>query len=351
MDENFLFNDKLILKRNDESEKGKNYKKIYDLSKIDKIPGINPEKKYELLLSIKKILLCTNKYIDICNKKELAQYIGVSMGIFTLYITILSPFYEIIILSEERMKKIGDYTFKNKLYHYFIGQMIEIIFRIIFNYFRRRKTRKIMAHFAEKELNKIRNEFNISIDENNFDLVINYKKIKNKNNLEEFQKDFQYAICYPNVRYYNWDENILNENEKKLTKALKNNIRNEENYFILNNSIHSIIIVVLYLTIFFFLTVKRLKIYYFLVVIFFSYTKIVSFYLSHEYKKFLIANELNFNLIPENEGYLILFSTAVIFIFKLNPKEYYQGKNFYEIYKYFFEKVEKLNNKYSIFSF
>ena len=351
MDENFLFNYKLILKRNDESEKGKNYKKIYDLSKIDKIPGINPEKKYELLLSIKKILLCTNKYIDICNKKELAQYIGVSMGIFTLYITILSPFYEIIILSEERMKKIGDYTFKNKLYHYFIGQMLEIIFRIIFNYFRRRKTRKIMAHFAEKELNKIRNEFNISIDENNFDLVINYKKIKNKNNLEEFQKDFQYAICYPNVRYYNWDENILNENEKKLTKTLKNNIRNGENYFILNNSIHSIIIVVLYLTIFFFLTVKRLKIYYFLVVIFFSYTKIVSFYLSHEYKKFLIANELNFNLIPENEGYLILFSTAVIFIFKLNPKEYYQGKNFYEIYKYFFEKVEKLNNKYSIFSF
>ena len=351
MDENFLFNDKLILKRNDESEKGKNYKKIYDLSKIDKIPGINPEKKYELLLSIKKILLCTNKYIDICNKKELAQYIGVSMGIFTLYIAILSPFYEIIILSEERMKKIGDYTFKNKLYHYFIGQMIEIIFRIIFNYFRRRKTRKIMAHFAEKELNKIRNEFNIDIDENSFDLIINRKKPKNKNNFEEFQRDFQYVICYPNVRYYNWDENILNENEKKLTKTLKNNIRNGENYFILNNSIHSIIIVVLYLAIFFFLTVKRLKIYYFLVVIFFSYTKIVSFYLSHEYKKFLIANELNFNLIPENEGYLILFSTAVIFIFKLNPKEYYQGKNFYEIYKYFFEKVEKLNNKYSIFSF
>ena len=50
MDENFLFNDKLILKRNDESEKGKNYKKIYDLSKIDKIPGINPEKKIWIII-------------------------------------------------------------------------------------------------------------------------------------------------------------------------------------------------------------------------------------------------------------------------------------------------------------
>ena len=351
MDKKFLFHDKLILKRNDESEKEKNYKKIYDLSIIDKIPGINQEKKYELLLTIKKILLCTNKYIDICNTKELAQYIAVSIGIFILYISILSPFYEIIITSEEKITKLGDYTVKNKLYHYFIGQMLEIIFRIIFNYFRKRKTRKIMAHFAEKELNKIRNEFNINIDENSFDLKINFKKMKYKTNIEDSPQDFQYVICYPNVRYYNWDENILNENEKIIINNLKGNIKDIEKAFILRNSIHSIVILILYLLMFYCLTLKKLYVYYLFVIIFFTYTKIISFYLSYEYKKFLIANEVNYNYIFQNHGYLILLSTAVIFLFKLNPKEYYKEKNYFEIYKIFFEKAEKLNNKFSIFSF
>ena len=54
MKEKLFYHDKLILKRNDESEKEKNYKKIYDLSLIDTIPGLNPQKKYDLILTIKK---------------------------------------------------------------------------------------------------------------------------------------------------------------------------------------------------------------------------------------------------------------------------------------------------------
>ena len=353
MKEKLFYHDKLILKRNDESEKEKNYKKIYDLSLIDTIPGLNPQKKYDLILTIKKILLCTNKYIDLCNIKELSQYIIVSFGIFIAYISILSPFYEIVILSEERTKKLGNYTMKNKLGHYFIGQILEIVFRIIFNFLRKRKARKIMKYYAEKELNKIRNEFNIDIDENNFDLIINYKKARNINNNSDNiePQDFQYVICYPNVRYYDWDDNILNEKEKELSKIIRKNVKDSENDFILKNSIHSILIFIVYLAIFFFLTIKRLKIYYLLVIAFFSYTKIVSFYLSHEYKKILTANETYINSRYVDEGYLVILSSALIHLFKLNPKDYYKEKNFYEIYMDFYGKAEKLNNEYSIFSF
>ena len=228
-------NDELILKRNDESEREFKYKKIYDLSKIDEIPLINPTKKLSLLSSIKKILLCTNKYIDICNQKEIAQYIAVTIGIFILYISILSPFYEIIILTEERINKLGNYNVFNKLKHYIISQSIEIFFRISFNYLRKRKTKKMMLYYAENELNKIRDEFNININENNFDIVIKYKKGKyNDEENIDYDKDFQYVICFPNVRYYDWDENILNDKEKQLCQTLKTSIKATETNFLLN---------------------------------------------------------------------------------------------------------------------
>ena len=346
-------NDELILKRNDQYEREFKYKKIYDLSKIDEIPFINPTKKYSLLSSIKKILLCTNKYIDICNKNELFQYISVSMGIFILYISIISPFYEIIVLSEQRVNKLGNYNVINKLWHYWIGQLSEILFRIIFNYLRKRKTKKLMLYYAENELNKIRDEFNIAINESNFDVIIKYKKSKYNNDFIDYERNFQYVICYPNVRYYNWDETILNEKEKKIIEELKSNIKIYENNFLLKNCFHSVILLVLYLFIFFFLTNKNLILYYIFIFIFFSYTKIVSFFLSSKYKQNLIFIEqfMNFKKNIMINGYLIILNSCVIHIFKLNPIEYYQGKKLEEIYIDFSEKVEKLNNKYSILSF
>ena len=351
MNEKLYFKDKLVLKRNNISEREFNYTKIYDLSRIDEIPSLNQEKKILLLSSIKKILLCTNKYIDIFNLKEFIQYIIVSIGIFILYISILSPFYEIIIISEEKMKNLGDYTMINKLYHFIIGHILEIIFRIIFNYLRQKKTKKIMMYYAENELNKIRNEFNIFIDENNFDLTIKYRKDRYNNDLIEYAQDFQYVICYPNVRYYKWDENILNENEREICNNLKIHIKNIEETFVLKNYNHSIIILVLYLIMLFFLTYENLFFYYFITIVFFLYTKIASIFLSSRYKNFLIEHEYIMNhTFYLSKGYLVILNSAVIQIFKLNQNEYYQNKNSYEIYKMFFEKVERLNDKFSIFS-
>ena len=343
--------DKLVLKRSQKREMELNYKKIYDLSKVDEIPSINPENKLLLLSTIKKILLCTNNYIDICNAKEFLQYIMVSICIFILYITVLSPFYEIVVLSEERINSLGNYTVINKLWHFFLGLIIEIIFRIIFNYLRKRKVNKLMLYYAENELNKIRNEFNINIDENNFDLIIDYKKNKYNNDNIKFENDFQYVICYPNVRYYDWDENILNEIEKELCQKLKNHIKISEDNFILKHYIHSIIIFVIYLAKFFFLTIKNLLIYYIIVFIFFSYTKIISFILSSKYKEILTFSERYMNHDYIKQGYLIILNSCIIHIFKLNPLEYYNGESDFDIYMNFLDKVEKLNRENSILSF
>ena len=343
--------DKLVLKRNKKSESKLKFTKIYDLSKIDEIPSINPQNKILLLSTVKKILLCTNNYVDICNTKELLHYICVSIGIFLIYIIVLSPFYEIVILSEERVNNLGDYTVINKLWHYFLGIFIEILFRIIFNYLRKRKVNKIMLYYAENELNKIRNEFNINIDENNFDLIIKYKKSKHNNDIINYEHNFQYVICYPNVRFYDWDENILTEDEKILCQNLKNSIKLNEDDFILKHYVHSIIILVLYLAKFFFLTIKKLLIYYILIFIFFCYTKIVSFILSFKYKDVLtlIEQYMNYNYIKQ--GYLIILNSSIIHIFRLNPLEYYKEGSDFDIYMSFFKKVEKLNKENSIISF
>ena len=61
MDNSNSIQESIILERNDEAEKNLNYKKIYDLSKIDMLKDLNSDKKNILLKTIKKILLCTNK--------------------------------------------------------------------------------------------------------------------------------------------------------------------------------------------------------------------------------------------------------------------------------------------------
>ena len=55
------------------------------------------------------------------------------------------------------------------------------------------------------------------------------------------------------------------------------------------------------------------------------------------------------NLIQD--GYLLILNSSVIHIVKLNPIEYYQGKNIADIYINFSKNVENLNNKFSILSF
>ena len=353
MNEKYSLLGELILKRNDESERKLDYKKIYDLSKLDLIPDIIPEKKFILLSTIKKILLCTNKYVTICNTKEIIQYIVVAYVIFLAYIFVLSPAYEIFLLTEEKMEKLSDYNFIQKFIHYSISQVIEIIFRIVFNYLRLRKTRKVMIYFAENELNKIRNEFNIDINEFNYDIILNRNKKRNKNNNninDRIDKDYQYVICYPNVRYYNWDDKILNEKEKKIAILIKTVINLIEENFMMKNSFQTIIILIAYLAFFFCLTIKKLCLFYIIVEFLFLYTKIVSFFLSSKFRKIISVNEQEINRIYIDKGYCIILNSSVISVFKLNPIEYYQGKTSIEIYKYFCEKTNVINSKFSIFT-
>ena len=219
----------IILKRNDEEEKKLNYTKIYDLSQIDALPSINQEKKYSLLITIKKVLLCTNKYIDICNQKEILQYFLMSIGIFIFYAVVLSPSIQIYFLTEQQSNDLQYFTLTKKFFYYNISQFLEIIFRLGFNYYRKKRTNKVLLYYARNELRKLNDDFIIDIDEKSFDLIIYKDKYKYDNNKYDNNDNdgsnnknfFQYVICYPNVRYYDWDTKILNETEKVICELVK----------------------------------------------------------------------------------------------------------------------------------
>ena len=129
---NINYQGKIVLKRNDIEEQKLNYKKIYNLSLINNIEGINEEKRYSLLITIKKILLCTNKYIDICNKKETREYCVMSLIIFIFYILVLSPGIKIYLLTEEESNALENFSVWKKFFYYSITQIIEILFRLFF---------------------------------------------------------------------------------------------------------------------------------------------------------------------------------------------------------------------------
>ena len=342
----------IILKRNDKEEKNLNYKKIYDLSQIDLLQEINPEKKLALLITIKKILLCTNKYVDICNSSEIIKYCIMSGFIFLFYVLFLSPLIKIYFLTEEQTQKLEYFTIPKKFYYYSISQIIEIIFRIIFNYFRKRKSVKIFLYFARNELNKIKNDFNIEIDDN-FDLTINLNKnnyFKSKEPEEnENNNFFQYVICYPNVRYYNWDKKIVNEKERIISDLIKTNIQKIEDNYLLRYSFVAIIIFIIYIISFYFLTKAKLVIYFIFTIILFFFTKIMSIMLSFEMKKTLINYEEVVNKFYISQGYFTSFNTSMIEIFKLNSKYENNNININEAYNILSNQVRNINEQFYTF--
>lgn len=344
---NTNYNKKVILKRKDEEEKNSNYTKIYDLSELDKIPNIDTEEKYNLLITIKKLLLCTNKYIDICNRKEMLQYCLASFVIYIIYILILSPLIKIYFLTEEQSNSLQYFNIFKKFWYYSLSQFIEISIRLLFNYYRKFKTTKILLYYARNELNKIKNDFKIDIDEN-FDLTIS-KSIDEVNN-ETNDKFFQYVICYPNVRYYEWNIKILNEKEKIICNLIKNNLQNSEDKFLLKYAFNTIIIFILYITAFYFLTKANVKLFFIFMITLFIFTKIISVILSIDMKKYLILNEEIVNKYFITQGYFISFSTSVISIFKLNDN-YINISNIdlNEAYKRLHKEFSLINDKLNIF--
>ena len=276
--------------------------------------------------------------------------------IFFIYIFFFSPLIKIYFLTEEQSHKLEYFDITTKLYYYTISQLIEIIFRLLFNYFRKKKTLNIFLFFARNELYKIKKDFTIEIDYN-FNLTININN-NNKNNIynKEFEENednnfFQYVICYPNVRYYDWDTNILNEKEKVISNLIKKNIENIEDHFLLRYGFSAIIIFCLYILSFYCLTKANVKMFFIWSFILFFFTKIISIILSLEMKKSIVSNEelVNKFYISKGYGYIVSFSTCMIEIFKLNSKYGSNDININEVYNILSKKVNHLNNKFYIF--
>ena len=343
---------KIILKRKDEEEKNLNYTKIYDLSQLDIIPEINSEKKYSLLITLKKILLCTNKYIDICNKKEIFQYSLASLFIFLLYAIFLSPIIKIYFLTEEQSNALQYFNIFKQFCCYLISQFIEITFRLLFNYLRKRKIKKIFLYYARIELKKIKDDFTIEIDDN-FDLTISKAKYDYKDfKVNEKEKDnfFQYVVCYPNVRYYDWDLKLLNEKEKLICNLIKNNIQTIEDNFLFKYSFSAIIIFSIYIFAFYFLTKAKVEIFFIFMILLFIFTKIISVILSKDMKKTLSKNEELVSKFYIGQGYFVTFSTCIIAIFKLkNSENYNYDIDLNEAYKRLHKEFTLINEKFNIF--
>jgi hypothetical protein len=271
--------------------------------------------------------------------------------IFVIYITFLSPIVKIYFLTEEQSESLQYFDIYKKFYYYTITQIIEIIFRLFFNYFRKRKIRKILLYYARNELSKIKEDFRIEINEN-FDLTIsktkkdiNYFK-KKENHRNDF---FQYVICYPNIRYYNWDQNILNDNEKIISTLIKTNIQIIEDKFMFKYSFSAVIIFVIYIIAFYFLTKAKVKYFLIFMIALFLFTKIISIILSIDMKKSLALNEEIVSKYYIAKGYFVSFSTSVISIFKLNNSYCNCNIDLNETYKRLIKEVTFINEQFNIF--
>lgn len=345
---NNRFQKKIVLKRIDEEEKNLHYSKIYDLSKLDALPEMNEEKKFSLLIAIKKILLCTNKYVEICNNKEILQYCFVAFVIFFIYIVFLSPLIQIYFMTEEQNDSLQDFNVFIKFGYYSISQILEILLRLFFNYYRKRKITKIFLYYARNELNKIKNFFSVEINEN-FDLSI-CKSIDEGNDKNDDINFFQYVICYPNIRFYDWNINLLNEKEKVICSLIKNIIQSIEDRFLLKYSFSIIIVIILYFISFYFLTKANTKLFFIFMLTLIVFTKLISLILSNDMKKILVLNEEIVNKSYINQGYFVSFSTCVISIFKLNDK--YNGMSeidLNEAYKCLLKQFNIINDKFKSF--
>ena len=207
---------------------------------------------------------------------------------------------------------------------------------------------KIFLYYARNELNKIKNYFSVEIN-GNFDLSIS-KSINKDNDENDDISFFQYVICYPNIRFYDWNINILNEKEKIICTLIKNSIQTIEDRFLLKYSFSIIIVIILYFISFYFLTKANTKLFFIFMLILILFTKVISIILSNDMKKNLALNEEIISKFYINQGYFVSFSTCVISIFKLNDK--YNGMSeidLNETYKSLLKQFNIINDKFKSF--
>ena len=350
-----LQNNSIILRRNRKEEIRLNYTKIYDLSQINKIKDITIEEKKSLLVIIKKILLSTNNYIYSSNILEITRYLIMSLLIFISFIIFYSPIYKSYFLSEKTTEYIDNSTFIQKCYCFFLFEIIELIFRIIVNNMKIKKVTKIMENYARSIIKQNENNFSLYLEDKNFDLyilrkaffknLINFKK-ENKSTLIGVKNDFyQYVIIYPNVRYYKWDRKILNEKENEIADNIIKTVKLAEKEHVKKFGFTVLIIWVLYFLSFNCIIMgKKLKSLVYRLIIF-IFTKIVSYFMSNNFKENLMEKEEILSKQYIHQGYFILLSFTTFQIFKLKEEDVDNTLNINEVYKNIHKDIVNLNEK------
>lgn len=344
---------KIVLERNSNEEINLNYKKIYDLSKLDLIEKITQEEKLNLLITIKKLLLCTNDYLDTSNTLDLIRYTILTFVIFILYHILYDPIYKIYFLTEEQTNALPEFTLYQRIKYYYAIELLEVVFRLAFNSRKKKKVRKLMLYYGRNELNKIMNNFVLDIDYNNFNLSImrapknNFdynEKIKHfyQNESNSF---FQYVINYPNVRYYKWDKKILSEKEVEITDILVRCIKDSENWLVKKFSFTVIIVWIFYLISFRFFCLVKVYIFLFFRFCIFAFTKFMSIYMSKVLKNDFEKKEKELNKTFLLNDYFVLISGTVIHIFKMKENYVDKSLNMEEIYKKLSKEILSLNEK------
>jgi len=354
--EQFLKNS-IQLERNYEEEENLNYKKVYDLSKIDTFKGISLDDKTNLLTTIKKILLSTNDYIFHANVLDITKYTLMSGVIFILFLVIYGPFYKCVILSEEEALNLNEPSIFKKLCCYSFFEIAEIIFRMVFNYLKTKRVKKLMKIYAEIIIkkNEEQSDYLINIKDSNFDLCIIKKEyLKDLMNWES--KDlailkgidlnfFQYVINYPNSRYYKWDRKILNVKENEIANDIIKAIEVTE-YEQVRQFGFSIII----MWVFYFFSFNHLIKGNYLMSLFYKFlifilTKVFSYFMSKSYKDGLIKceKELNGKYLPN--GYFIILHICAIQIFKLDEEHIDKSLEIDEKSKNIYDQINNLNDK------
>ena len=344
----------IILERNDEEEKNLNYKKIYDLSKVDMLQELDPERKNILLRTIKTILLCTNKYIYLFDKKEMINRFFASIIFFLFYIFVITPIIHNCFLTEEENHNLENFGISQKLFYYAISKLIGLIFRYIYICYRQHILLNMFLYFARNELNKIKKYFNVEINDN-FDLTINCANNNDdcgSKNDEEKEGDnfYEYVICYPNEKIPKRDINILNDKENKIYNETLNGVRNIQ----LHVKCKYIIVILMNLAFYFyslyFLTIAEIRTFFVIFLLSFIFQKIEITLIDINIKKVSIINEEDPNKNFISQGYFVSFNTCMIEIFKLNSQyENITDENeINEAYKKLSKLVNDINAKFNI---
>ena len=317
---------KILLLRNPVKEIESDYSQIYELSKIDTISNITSKEKASLLSIIKNIILCTNQYVESENIYKITEYIFYSQKIFLAYF-IFTFVYKKFIYTKEELNLLPNKSIIYKFLYFNIITVFELIFILIFNFFKKKHIKIVMCNFAMNEMAKIQDQFIFLMIFDKFDLIIQRaisekKKIFRKINqlFEKFENMcyfFKYVIIYPNINFYKWGLNNLTETEKDIIydlnfKDLLMHYNKVDYYF-------SFIICVIYIVSFEYLLEHKIE--QFLI------NRSIIFFIQNWYN-YLRNDDLLRSLLKKeklinkkyylNGGYFIFIDSNIIEIFKLN---------------------------------